>query len=237
MRVRRKGIGLKSLTKTMRLERDRAAHPNSYSARKANSAALPKLAAARRANAMKATLKAGVVIPQEPSESEPKRKARKGSGDGGGGARAMRVRRKGIGLKSLTKTTRLERDRAAHPNSYSARKAPRAARSKLVAVRKAKTEKGGAVFAGSLKTSPGASWRAASLGFSAPNPAREFKAAVRQMKQVQRLIRQTEASLRKAELRPVRPTRPSLSSRAELWSWYRRRGLSYARFVAAHGMG
>jgi hypothetical protein len=71
----------------------------------------------------------------------------------------------------------------------------------------------------------------------AANPAREFKTAVRQMKQAQRLVRQTVASLRKAELRPVRPTRPSLSSRAELWSWYRRRGLSYARFVADHGMG
>jgi hypothetical protein len=152
----------------------------------------------------------------------------------------MRVRRKGIGLKSLTKTTRLERDRAAHPNSYSARKAIRAApRLKLAAVRRAKTAKvkGGAVLTRPQKIAAAASWRAASLSFASANPAREFKAAVRQMKQVQRLVRQTEAVLHKAELRPVRPTRPGLSSRAELWSWYRRRGLSYARFEADHGIG
>jgi len=156
----------------------------------------------------------------------------------------MRVRRKGLGLKSVTKTTRLERDRAAHPSSYSARKANAAASPKLAAARRAKTVKmkaakvkGGAVLTRPQKIAPAASWRAASLSVASANPAREFKAAVRQMKQAQRLVRQTEAVLHKTELRPVQPTRPGLSSRAELWSWYRRRGLSYARFEADHGIG
>lgn len=70
---------------------------------------------------------------------------------------------------------------------------------------------------------------------------RQFRAAAGALKRMQRLIRQTEALLRRAEheatrrlLRPTRPLRPH-TSRAALWRWYRARGLSWARFVADHG--
>jgi len=69
---------------------------------------------------------------------------------------------------------------------------------------------------------------------------REFKAAAGALKRMQRLIRQTEALLRSAEheatRRTLKPLRRSIhSSRAELWRWYRARGLTWARFVADHG--
>lgn len=69
---------------------------------------------------------------------------------------------------------------------------------------------------------------------------RQFKAAAGALKRAQRLIRQTEALLRRAEheatRRTVKPLRPSiLTNRAKLWRWYRARGLSWARFVADHG--
>jgi hypothetical protein len=76
----------------------------------------------------------------------------------------------------------------------------------------------------------------------APPPsvvAKQFKAAMRLTKRLQRLIRQTEALQRQAEAatprRAMKPTRPLHSSRADLWRWYRARGLSWARFVADHG--
>ncbi len=69
---------------------------------------------------------------------------------------------------------------------------------------------------------------------------RQFKAAAGALKRAQRLIRQTEALLRRAEheatRRTLKPVRRSIhSSRAELWRWYRALGLSWARFVADHG--
>jgi hypothetical protein len=71
--------------------------------------------------------------------------------------------------------------------------------------------------------------------------ATQFKAAMRLTKRLQRFIRQTAAVLWQTEAettrRSVRPTRPMHSSRAELWRWYERRGLSWARFVADHGNG
>lgn len=77
---------------------------------------------------------------------------------------------------------------------------------------------------------------------STPPPsvvAKQFKAAMRLTKRLQRLIRQTEALHRRAEAettrRRLKPTRPLHSSRAELWRWYEQRGLSWRRFVADHG--
>ncbi len=69
---------------------------------------------------------------------------------------------------------------------------------------------------------------------------RQFKAAASALKRAQRLIRQTEALLRRAEheatRRTLKPVRRSIhSSRAGLWRWYRARGLTWARFVADHG--
>lgn len=84
-------------------------------------------------------------------------------------------------------------------------------------------------------------WRAASLacasgyrdGPPAANRTRPSRDTAR------RFVRQTETALRDAgaeATRPIiRPTRPLASSRAALWEWYRRRGLSWARFVADHG--
>lgn len=67
----------------------------------------------------------------------------------------------------------------------------------------------------------------------------QAQAAFRDMKRAQRLIRQTEAMLRKAEAettrRAIRPTRPLRGSRADLWRWYKVNGWSWARFVADHG--
>lgn len=115
---------------------------------------------------------------------------------------------------------------------------------------RAKAAKSGAGRASSTpsqaaKVAPAASWRVAAVKLAAPpasNPVHAFNAAVRQMKQAQRMVRQTEAILRKAEAATARstniqPTRPLHSSRAQLWRWYERRGLSWARFVADHGNG
>lgn len=101
----------------------------------------------------------------------------------------------------------------------------------------------GAFTAGSLAA--GLLWRAASLRATVQSAAalaeRDFKAARRQLKRSQAIVRQTVALLdqarREATRRPLRPMRPLTSSRAELWAWYRRRGLSWARFVADHGPG
>lgn len=101
----------------------------------------------------------------------------------------------------------------------------------------------GAFTAGSFAA--GLLWRAASLRATAQSAAaiaeRDFRAARRQLKRSQAIVRQTVALLdqarREATRRPIRPMRPLTSSRAELWAWYRRRGLSWARFVADHGPG
>lgn len=102
-----------------------------------------------------------------------------------------------------------------------------------------------------LKVASGSLWGAASRSATAPSFAllfpigktvavsASFKQAAGQAKRVQRLIRQTAAQLGKAKAETtrklLRPTRPS--SRAALWQWYRGRGLSWARFVADHGLG
>lgn len=103
-----------------------------------------------------------------------------------------------------------------------------------------------------MKVASGALWGAASRSATAPSLARfpiartvavsaSFKQAAAQAKRVQRLIRQTAAQLGKAKAETtrklLRPTRPLHSSRAALWQWYRGRGLSWARFVADHGLG
>jgi len=101
----------------------------------------------------------------------------------------------------------------------------------------------GAFTAGNLAA--GLLWRAASQRATAQTAAalaeRDFRAARRQLKHSQAIVRQTVALLdqarREATRRPIRPMRPLTSSRAELWAWYRRRGLSWARFVADHGPG
>lgn len=101
----------------------------------------------------------------------------------------------------------------------------------------------GAFTAGSFAA--GLLWHAASLRATAQTAAaiaeRDFKAARRQLTRSQAIVRQTVALLdqarREATRRPLRPMRPLTSSRAELWAWYRRRGLSWARFVADHGPG
>lgn len=88
-------------------------------------------------------------------------------------------------------------------------------------------------------------WRSASQRATAQSAAaraeRDFKAARRQLKRSQAIVRQTVAlfdqARHEAARRPVRPQRPMTSSRAELWAWYRRRGLSWERFVADHGPG
>ena len=77
-------------------------------------------------------------------------------------------------------------------------------------------------------------------GPPASSVRKEFRAATQALKLAQRFIRQTEALLRRAEMeatrRILRPIRRSpFTSRAELWRWYRARGLSWARFVADHG--
>lgn len=88
-------------------------------------------------------------------------------------------------------------------------------------------------------------WRAASLRATAQASAaqaeRDFKVARRQLKRSQAIVRLTvqliEQAQREATRPAVRPKRPLTSSRAALWAWYRRRGLSWARFVADHGPG
>jgi hypothetical protein len=126
----------------------------------------------------------------------------------------MRSPRKYLGMKGLTKTARL---------------------------RSTKSAGGGFRLAAVTLIRPVTLRLTASR---APPPAvvaKQFKAAMRLTKRLQRLIRQTEALHRRVEAdiarRRLKPARPTHSSRAELWRWYERRGLSWARFVADHGNG
>lgn len=124
----------------------------------------------------------------------------------------MRRPRNYLGLKGLTKTARL-----------------------------ANTQGGGGFrLAGFIVAQPVTLRLTSTRAPPATPVGRAFKAAASALKRAQRLIRQTEALLRRAEheatRRTLKPVRRSIySSRADLWRWYRARGLSWARFIADHG--